>query len=341
MNSLQRLQCLKAGQMADRRMFTMPLSQYGAALTGCSLEEHYNDPAAYARGQTAVRETFAPDILFGPLIVAAIGEAFGSKARYFDKGPPVVSTPAIEVASEWNGLPLPDPDRHPRLSYLREALRRVVAEHGREVPVAVLLVAPIDIPGLVMGLDAWLETLLFDRPAAEAIMRRVTPFAAELANRCFADGAAFVVWTIGFASPGFVTREILQEFSRPVLVDTLARVHGPVVLHHLEFPLVANLDVLSGLPSVAGFVLAQGDNLKRARRLLGADSILLSGPASPWMRRAAAADVEAVCRKTLENRRDDPRFILARCKGDMYIDTPPANIHAFRKSVEEFAGDRR
>ena len=94
-----------------------------AGLTGCPLEQYYNDPAAYARGQAAVRETFQPDVLFGPLVVAALAEAFGSRVRYSDKVAPVVSAPAIGSAAEWERLPIPDPDRHPRLLYLREALR--------------------------------------------------------------------------------------------------------------------------------------------------------------------------------------------------------------------------
>jgi hypothetical protein len=155
MNSMERLQCLMAGAMADRRMFTLPLSLYGAGLTGCPLEQYYNDPAAYARGQAAVRETFQPDVLFGPLVVAALAEAFGSRVRYSDKVAPVVSAPAIGSAAEWERLPIPDPDRHPRLLYLREALRRVVAEQGGEVPIAAVLVPPIDLPGAGDG-PGWL-----------------------------------------------------------------------------------------------------------------------------------------------------------------------------------------
>jgi uroporphyrinogen decarboxylase len=341
MNSMERLQCLMAGAMADRRMFTLPLSLYGAGLTGCPLEQYYNDPAAYARGQAAVRETFQPDVLFGPLVVAALAEAFGSRVRYSDKVAPVVSAPAIGSAAEWERLPIPDPDRHPRLLYLREALRRVVAEQGGEVPIAAVLVPPIDLPGLVMGLDGWVETLVFDRSVAEAIMKRLIPFAVAMANRCFEDGATFVVWTVMFASPGFVTPDIMASFSRPVLAEALAQVRGPVVLHHLEYPLLPYLDSFAGLPAVAGFGLAQTDDLSEARRILGAESVLLSGPSGQWLRGAPTSEVEAACRSFLVDRRDDPRFILASSKADVLIDTPPENIHAFRAAVEAFAEARR
>lgn len=339
MNSMERLQNLLAGQPLDRRPFTLLLSLYGAVLTGCPLERHYSEPAAYVRGQTAVREVFRPDVLFAPVAVAALAEAFGARVQYSAEVAPVVVAPAVRSAAEWASLPSPDPDRHPRLLYLREALRLLAAEHGREVPIAAVLLAPFDLASLVIGIDEWMGTLLFDRPTAEMIVRRLTPFVVDMANRCFEGGATFVVLSVMYASPGFVTRDIATRFSRPALAEVLAQLRGPVVLHHVEHPLLPHLDALAGLPGVAGIALAEGDDLNRAREILGPGPILLDGPAAPWLRNASRTEVEAVCRTFLEDRRDDPRFILATSKTDVYYDTPAENIHALREAVEAFAGE--
>lgn len=339
MNSMERFDNLLAGQPTDRRPFTLVLSLYGARLTGCPLDRHYTDPAAYARGQAAVRETFRPDVLFAPVCVALIGAAFGAKLRYLTGNAPTVATPAIDSVLEWERLDVPDPDRQPHLLFVRRALRQMVADHRGQVPVAALFLAPFDIPMTVMGMDAWMETVLFDRARAERIARGLIPFFVKMANRCFEDGAAYLVLPCAFASPGIVTRDVVERFARPILSEALARLRGPVALHHLDHPLLPHLDLLAGLPAVGAFSLAQADSLGRAREVIGPEPVLLGGPETRSLRQDTAAEVEAVCGAMLEDRRDDPRFILCNSGADVLFDTPPENIHAVRRAVEAFGGD--
>lgn len=339
MNSMERFDNLLAGQPTDRRPFTLVLSLYGARLTGCPLDRHYTDPAAYARGQAAVRETFQPDVLFAPVCVALIGAAFGGTLRYLASNAPVIASPAIDSVREWERLDVPDPDRHPQLLFVRQALRRMVADHRGQVPVAALFLAPFDIPMMVMGMDAWMETVLFDRARAERIARGLIPFFVKMANRCFEDGAAYLVLPCAFASPGIVTRDVVEQFARPILSEALAQLRGPVALHHLDHPLLPHLDLLAGLPAVGAFSLAQADSLGRARELIGPEPVLLGGPETRSLRQDTAAEVEAVCGAMLEDRRDNPRFILCNSGADVLFDTPPENILAVRRAVESFGSD--
>ena len=79
MNSREIVISTMQGKRAERFAFTVVLSLYGAKLTGNDLEKHYNDPQAYADGQTAVRDAFDIDILCSPFMLPGLGEAFGSK----------------------------------------------------------------------------------------------------------------------------------------------------------------------------------------------------------------------------------------------------------------------
>lgn len=333
---MQRFSNLLAGQPTDRRPFTLVLSLYGARLTGCPLDQHYSDPAAYTQGQAAVRETFLPDVLFAPVCTALIGAAFGAKLRFLTGNAPIIAAPAIESVQEWHRLHVPDPDRQPHLLYVREALRRLVAEHRGQVPVAALFLAPFDIPMMVMGMGPWMETVLFDRPTAERIARDLIPFFVKTANRLFEDGADYLLLPCAFASPGIMPREIVEQFSRPILAHALAQVRGPVALHHLDHPLLSYLDLLAGLPAVGAFSLAQADSLSRAREVIGPGPLLLSGPETQLLRKGATTEIEAICRAMLEDRRDDRRFILCNSGADVLFDTPPENIHAVRHAVESF-----
>ncbi|BDG08826.1 uroporphyrinogen decarboxylase family protein [Anaeromyxobacter paludicola] len=338
MTGLERVLATLAGQPRDRHAFAPVLSLYGARLAGTPLPVHYRDAAAYARGQAAVREAFDPDVLFAPFSFAGLAEALGSELRFFDAQPPNVRRPALRDAHSWDPRALPDPDAHPSLLFLREAVRRMAAEHGREVPVAVALPPPADLPALAMGLEAWMDAVLFDRPRAEAILEDVIPFLARLANALFADGAALLVLPGGFTAQNVVTREIVEGFSRPALARALALLRGPAILHHVGAPLLGHLDLLTGLPAVAGYAIDERDSPERARAAIGPDPVLLTGPASTRLPGLAPAQAAAEVRALLASRRGDPRFLPCTTGADVPWDVEPAAIAAMSAEVARSGG---
>jgi uroporphyrinogen decarboxylase len=325
-----------AGKPLDRRAVAPVLSLYGARLTGCPLDQYYTDPAAYARGQSVVRETFRPDVLCAPLAFASIGAAFGSELVFLDTDVPNIRRPAVQSADEWELLVPPDPDMDPRLLYFRDAIRLMAAEHKDQVPIAMVIPIPADIPGVVMGLETWLETVLFDPSGARQVMDKVIPFYVRLVNGFFAAGATFVAMPCGFASPTIVTREIVTSFTWPVLAQVLAQLRGPVILHNVGAPLLAHLDLLTGLPSVVAFIMDQRDDLARARRVVGPDIVLFGGLDCSNISEMTAAEVEDRCRAVLEERRQDPRFVLGTSGPDVVWNTPQENIHAMLRAAESF-----
>ncbi|MGV8121519.1 MAG: uroporphyrinogen decarboxylase family protein [Candidatus Xenobiia bacterium LiM19] len=336
MNSMERIQATIAGKPLDRRAIVPVLSLYGARLTDCPLEQYYTDPAAYAQGQSAVRETFQPDVLCAPMAFALIGAAFGSELAILSTEAPNLSRPSVQSVEEWDRLVPPDPDVHPRLLYFRDAIQQMAAEHRGQVPIAMVVPIPADIPELVMGLETWLETVLFDPAGARRVMDKVIPFYIRLINGFFDAGATFVVMPCGLASPAIVTREIVTNFTRPILEQVLAQLKGPVVLHNVGAPILAHLDLLAGLPSVAAFIVDQLDDLAQSRRIIGPDSVLFGGLDCINIGRMPAAEVEDRCRAILEERRHDARFILGTSGPDVAWNTPPENIHAMRKAAESF-----
>ncbi len=334
MNSTERVSAAVEGKPRDRCAFTAMLSLYGARLTGCDLERHYTDPAAYVRGQLAVLEEFHPDILLSPLAFAAMATAFGSGVHFFEHHEPNLGRPAIASASEWDRVVLPDSNAHPDLLFFREVVRRLSAKTRGEVPIAAVLPSPIDFPILTMGIEEWLKTVLFDVPKARRIVDDIVPLFVRMANGFIEDGAAFVVVSCAFASPAIVTREIVKDFSRPVLEQALAQLKGPAVLHSTSAPFLRHLDLLMGLPFTESFAMDYLDDLSEARQIAGPGAVLLGGPSGPALPDKTAAQVEEECRAILENRRQDARFILYTAGTDIHLHTPPENIHAIRRAVE-------
>ena len=335
MNCIERITATIKGEPVDRHAFIPVLSLYGARLIDCSIEKYYSDSNEYARGQKAIFETFRPDVLLSPFAFASIGAAFGSKLKFSNYAPNVCK-PAIQSAKEWETLTFPDIEKHPQIRFLIESVERMAKSHKDQVPIAGVLPLPSDLPILVMGLEAWLETVLFDPDGAHRIMELVIPFFVSLVNRILSAGAMFVVLPCGFISPAIVTRGIATNFVRPVLANALGKIKGPAVLHQVGAPILRHLDILTGLPSTVGFALDNLDNLTYARKIIGPDTLLFGGPSGPNLDLSTDLEIKKDCLKILEERAGDKHFILCTAGADIPLTTDPENIHALRHAVEEY-----
>jgi uroporphyrinogen decarboxylase len=337
MNSIERVQATLMGRAVDRRAVAPVLSLYGARLTGCPLNRYYTDSQLYARGQAAVMDRFQPDLLFSSFSFASVGAAFGGEPYFSGNQAPNLRRPAIQAPEAWDTLTWPRHDTNPHLLYFQETIQRMVEAHGSEVLVAAPVVPPFDVPILVMGIEGWLRLVLTDRHRARGVLEKCIPFFVEMANSYFAAGAACVVAPCGFMSPSVVTREIAEHFSRPALAAALPQLKGPIVLHHVGAPILAHLDLLTGLPSTLGLAVDREDDLDRTRTIAGPDLTIFGGPSVFRMSGYTAREVEDDCRTLLENRRQDERFILCTTGPDLPWETPPENIEALRRAVESFS----
>ena len=337
MNCLERIAATLAGKPLDRRAFIPVLSLYGAKLIDCPLDHYYSDPAAYLAGQIAVYKEFEPDMLFGPFAFALVGAAFGSEIKISKIQAPNIKKPAITSITGWEELVLPDIDTNCHLRYFRESIRAMANEFAGKVPVAICLPAPIDIPALVMGMEGWLDLVLFDVPGAQRVLNKVNIFFIKLANCLINEGGMVVFLPCGYASPAVINRELVASIMRPALEQALSQLHGPSVLHHCGAPLLAHLDIITGLPSAIGYALNYDEGLTKARQILGPGSALLSGPLGTSIAEMDAAQVKGVCRTILEerDRENDKRFILVTLGADVPWHTPSENLHAMRQALAE------
>jgi uroporphyrinogen decarboxylase len=340
MNSMERVLATLQGQQIDRRAVSLTLSLYGARLTNCPPSEYYNSPTAYARGQSVVRETIQPDILLGPFSLPLEGEAFGSEIRIFENQAPNLRRPAISSPQEIGRLAMPDMDSHPRLVYFREAIRLMAAEHGREVPIAAIALNPTDLPAMILGMEVWLETLLFDKAGTQRMFDLTIPYFVSRVNALLAEGASFVVLPAVFNNPSIVTREIARDVTIPVLREAFSQVKGPLVIHSGGARLAPFIDLFAGLPKVAAFVLNARESLAEAREKIGPEMTLIGNIEGPTLFKRTAEDIRRECMEVLQDRRDDPHFILGSSGGDIAFDTPIENILAWRRAVEEVAEGR-
>jgi uroporphyrinogen decarboxylase len=338
MNSIERIQATLAGESVDRPAVVPILSLYGMKVADNSPERYYTEPETYVAGQKAVMSAFAPDLILGPFAFALLGAAFGSELAWVPNQAPNLRRTALSRLDQWQHIAWPSSATHPHLRYFSDSLRGLKESFNGRALVATCLPLPTDLPPLIIGMDLWTETLLFDPDGVSQVMDRVIPFFLQLVHDHIAAGADLIVGTSAFTSPTVLTRELVLARVRPHLETMLSQLKAPVIVHHGGSTQCGHLDLLVDLPSVCGFVLDERDSVLEARNALGPAPALLIGPLGPRLSTLSAKEVERQCRVKLNSAGDDPRIILCNSGPDIPLETPAENIRAMFKAASSCGG---
>ncbi|MGD9365296.1 MAG: uroporphyrinogen decarboxylase family protein [Desulfobacteraceae bacterium] len=241
----------------------------------------------------------------------------------------------MKTGDAWDKLPIPDVDSSPRLIFIREALRRLVREAMGEVPVVAFALSPADLPIMLLGLEPWLKTVLFDEAKARQLIDITQVFFIRWTRALFQDGAAMVVVPQAFTNPLIVTADIAKRLSIPALKEALTQVNGHFILHNVGQPILPFLELYrdAAIGNVIGYVLDPADSFAGARAMLGPEPVLMGNFDGPSLNTRTAKAVSEACISLLHDRRDDPSFILATSGPDVPLGTPAENILAMVESV--------
>jgi uroporphyrinogen decarboxylase len=336
MSSKERIVAALEGTLQPRTPYTLTLSLYGAKLIDCALDEYYRNPQCYAEGQEAVHDLCSPDILFSPFAACMEAEAFGSELKFLPKAPPNIRKPAVHSADDFLGLSMPDVDNHPSLLYLRESVRCLAERFNGQIPICGVLTAPVDLPAIVMGIDMWIETLVYAPEKAAKIIDRIKKYFIRMANALFEDGADFICLPTMFSNPQILYPQLIDTLILPALNETFKEVNGAIIFHHGGNPLVPYLDRYLSLSNVAGFAVDHRDSLDEAREVLGSDRLLLGNICGPTLSRTPVGKVLEKVDFILDNRKGDPHFVFSTSAADIPWDTPPELLKGIAQKICEY-----
>ena len=335
-SSLQRIAAALAGKPQERPPYTFVLSLYGAKLIECPLTDYYRNPQCYAEGQEAVRDLCAPDILFSPFAVCLEAEAFGSELAFFSNNPPNIRKPAVRSADEFLKLSMPDVESDPGLCYLQESVRCLAKHTCAETPICGVLTTPVDLPAIIMGMDMWIETLIFAPEKAAAILDKTTTHFIQMANALLNAGAAFIGLPTMFANPQILYPKLIDTLIIPALTEAFDEVEGAIVFHHGGNPIVPYLHGYLSLPKIAGFVVDHRDSLDDARKITGDERLLLGNLCGPTLSRTPMEQILAAVEFILQDRKEDPHFIFSTSGPDVPWDTPPELLQRIAQKICTF-----
>lgn len=336
LTSFERVIAALEGRTTGRLPFTMTLSLYGARLSGCPLTEYYRNPERYAEGQDRVVDLIDPDILFAPFALPLEAEAFGSELVFLPDNPPNIRKPAFRNPEDFAACELPTAGDHAGLSYLLESVGKLSKKYRGQKPVCAVLTAPVDLPALIMGIDMWIDTLLFHEQLAEAILDKAILHFSGLANALLAEGAGFIATPIMFSHPAVLYKKMIDEQILPALRRAFAQVNGPLVFHHGGNPIVPLLEDYLSLPNVAAFAVDHRDSLAEARRITGPSRLLLGNLNGPTLSRLPASEIMDKVDRILSDRANDPCFIFATSAADVPWNTPAGTLAAMSEKIRSW-----
>jgi uroporphyrinogen decarboxylase len=341
MNSRERVAAAVTGEACDRRPFTGVFSLYGARLTGCPLEQYFNDTEAYLDGVSAVVEHIAPDIILSPFFLAEMAEAFGGQVKYFNDQAPNLVEPAISNLADLSRLTIPHVDSSPRLIYAREAVRGMKRRFGEHKIICGLLLSPTEIPVMIMSLKNWLSAVIDQDPHVKKMYDIVVPLFIDYANTLLAEGADLLAMPTAFTTPRILTRHLVETQIVPILREVFAEIRGPLYLHHTGTTYNEFIDLLADLPNVQGFVTDERDDLRESRRKIGREKVLMSGLNGPEVDNRTPQEIFDEVTTVLQNRADDRHFIFTLSGPDVPFHTPLENLTAVSEAIDAFYGGER
>ncbi len=339
MNAYQRVMDTLSGRPVDRLPVFAVLGAYGANLTGTNLRTLYSDATAYVEGQKCLQEKFGFDLVMSVFDYSLIAEAFGGEVAWFSDQAPNMKRPGVRSAAEALSLPLPDPQSTARLPMALDVTRRLAALYKEQVPIISVLPGPCIMPALLVGMEQWMEAVLFDPPLAQRLLDHTATFFVSWANALMAAGADCLVITEGMASAEIAPRRLFEEQCLPHLAAVFSQVNAPKVLHHTGGRIGPVLDLLPGLHGLAGIAVSSKDDLGEARRLIGPDLTLIGNLDNLTLPEVTEQDVYRMSMDRLRVAAPSGPYILCNSAADIPVTTPPENLRAMLAAAINYSAD--
>jgi len=335
MNSLERIMSAVKGDSADYQPFTMLLSLYGASLIKSDTIEYYRNADLWFEGQKAVVDTFDPDIVISPFSFPIEAEAFGSELVFLNKYAPNVKKPIITNLAQIDSLPTPDFEKSIAIQFFIQGTTLLANKYKGKRAIASPIHSPADIPALLMGIEMWIDTLLFHPTAVEKLMKKTVEHFIRLGNEFLSKGATFLVVPVNFTNPMMITEKIFNQLL-PYLENAFSQIKGPIVIHNGGCKIIGFIDRYAKLPNVIALVLEPTESFDTVRQIIGDKIVLMGNFDGPNFANMSTEKAKEICLKILNNRKDDKHFIFATSNADIPYNTPVETIKAVVDTIRNF-----
>ncbi len=294
----------------DRVPVVLVAPLHGAKELGLPIPEYFSRAENVAEGQLRFVQRVGHDNVDAFFYFGLEAKAFGAEVIFPDNQSPRVGAPILRDPSKIDALEAPDPRKaEPLQEVLRatEILARMAK--GRWLVIGRAL-GPCSLPIELMGVEAWLELLLFGDVARRRHVLQVTSrFSTAWAKALLAAGADIIALVEPMASSTMLIREQASKLVLPVVRRVVRDIRGPVILWSLgAIQPVADLIPDLGVQAVS---TDPTDDLREVKRLVAGRLGVLGGLNDLGMLTWTPREAEEEARRAIEKGAPGGGFVLS------------------------------
>jgi len=333
MTSLQRVLTTLGHREPDRVPFFLLMSLHGARELGLSLREYFSAARNVVEGQLRIQRKYRHDCLYGLFHAALELTAWGGEVITYDDGPANSGEPFIRDFEMIRSLEPPDVAAATDLQPVLEAIASLKEHAAGELPVIGVVMSPFSVPPMQMGFDRYLE-LMYERPELfERLMRVNEAFCVAWANAQLAAGATAIVYFDPVSSSTITPKETYLRTGYPIAQRTIARIHGPVVVHLASG---RGLPILADLPGAGcvGVGVSAEEDLATLKAAACGKLMLVGNLNGIAMRRWTPAEAEAEVKRAIAAAGPGGGYILSDNHGEIPWQVSEETLLAISDAVQ-------
>ncbi len=273
MNALERLAAVSNGQLYDRVPVFCNLFEQGAKELGMPIKEYYSNGEYVAEGQLKLQKKYGHDNLWSLFYVGKEAELWGAKHMIFaEDGPPNVGDMVIRDYKDIHALEVPKNILdHPAFEESKKCLDLLSTEANGEYPICAYITASMSLPALLMGMEKWMELLLFgSKEVRDELLEKCSDFFKLEIAAYRKAGANVLVYSNPFASTDIISNEIFSELSLKWMErDLFPEGVDNIVYYCGGARLSPNIDCIYNKFGISTYYLSPQDDIKLAKEALG------------------------------------------------------------------------
>jgi uroporphyrinogen decarboxylase len=336
MTSLERFAAYSRGESIDRLPCVPIVGNTAARVIGVKVSQFRGNGRLIADAQIASYRRFGYDVIRVFTDLYTMAEAMGAQVHYPEDETAYLHEPAISTVDKIGTLSPVDPLKDGNLPQHLEAMQRVVAAVGKEVPVTGAVTCPFTTASFLIGTEN-LVRLTIRNPAAVHQLCEVALESAIRYSAAIIAAGCTPSLTDPMSSSTVIGPRKFQEFSYPYIKRLIDFIHSrskTVTLHicgKTDSIWRSMVDAGADCLSIDNDASLQGavENVGNRVRIMGnvhPSEIMLQGTPD---------DVKRSVRLCVAQAAHSPKGLIIASGCSLPTETPFANIHAMMDAVAE------
>ena len=333
MNSYERVMNRFAGKPVDRLPNLGLVMMFAAKQVGVSFGEYCADPRHLVDAAFLCHEKFGFDMVCAISDPMREAEGFGAKVLLPDDGVPYSPVKRLQTIDDIETLKVIDPDSGRRMHDRLEAVRKMKAKAGKDIPVVGWVEGALAECCDLMHMQEVFINLLDEPEAMEELIDICTRQGILFAKAQVEAGADII--GIGDAATSLIGPDLYEEFVLPYQQKMIKAVHdaGAKVKLHI----CGNINPVMHLVAQTGADMVDMDfmvDMDRAAGILPKDCCIC-GNFDPVtvMYQGSPEQIKEATRRCMALSLKNNNFIAPGC--EIPKDTPEENVIAMKEALEE------